>query len=353
MPVISGKNLQVPSWRIPAGIYVSINVDSRRRWKSAISVLSSDESVAWGDIVTLPSNASPALSIDISASYKLGRVLGGGEVIGKLQMSWDELLDHGDHPFDLSFRAVHGVKPSITRKVAVVYPCDDKNGAPFDASNPRLCPSLVDCEITRDTDVGHVRLPRYVRRKKVSYLNDAVEHFQLVLNQCRVGHPDRATALTNLAWVRLQGYIRNVVQDIDTITSLFRDALALRPQHHPDHPLSLYNLTKALTWRHIRKSTDVDICEAVQLYYELLPLCPEGTYLCSIAAGENGVDSSVPQSIRVQAACVLDEILTVRRRVRVLDVLFKQIVPASSDVPAMITNVELRRLRPTHDSSSF
>jgi hypothetical protein len=51
--VVSGKNLQVPSWREPAGIYVSINVDSQRRWKSAIGVLSSEESVVWGDTVTL------------------------------------------------------------------------------------------------------------------------------------------------------------------------------------------------------------------------------------------------------------------------------------------------------------
>ncbi|KAG1827899.1 CHAT domain-containing protein [Suillus variegatus] len=282
LEVISGKNLQVPSERIPAGIYVSINVDSRRRWKSAISVLSSDESVAWGDTVTLSSNASPALSIEIRASYELGRMLGGGEVIGKLQMSWDKLLNHGDHPFDLSFRAVRGVQPSITLKVAVVHAWDDQNGALFD--------SLVDCEIAPDTDAGHVRLARYMRRKRVSYLNGAVEHFQLSLNQCPVGHPDRATALTNLAWACLQGYTRNDVQDIDTTTSLFRDALALRPQHHPDHPLSLFNLTEALNWRHSRKCTDVDICEAAQLYHELLPLCPEGTYLRSIAAGENGVD---------------------------------------------------------------
>ncbi|KAG1897262.1 CHAT domain-containing protein [Suillus fuscotomentosus] len=282
LEVISGKNLRVPSWRIPAGIYVSINVDSRRRWKSAISVLSSDELVAWGNTVTLPSNTSPALSIEIRASYELRRMLGGGEVIGEIQMSWDELLDHRDHPFDISFPAVRDVQPSITLKVAVVHVWDDQNGAPFD--------SLVDCEIARDADAGHAQFASYVKSENVSHLNDAMEHFQLVLNHCPVGHPDRATALTNLAWVRLKGYIQNDVEDIDTTTSLFRDALALCPQHHPDYPLSLYNLTEALTWRHSRKSTDVDICEAAQLYRELLPLCPEGTYLRGIATGKNGVD---------------------------------------------------------------
>jgi tetratricopeptide (TPR) repeat protein len=105
-----------------------------------------------------------------------------------------------------------------------------------------------------------------------------------------VSHPDHAAALTNLTWERLQGYTRNHLQDIDTTISLFRDALALRPQRHPDRPLSLYNLTEALTWRHRKKSTAADIREAAQLYHELLPLCPEGTYLRSIAAGNTGVD---------------------------------------------------------------
>ncbi|KAG2040975.1 hypothetical protein BDR03DRAFT_947828 [Suillus americanus] len=53
LEVISGKNLQVPSERIPAGIYVSIDIDSHKRWKSAIKILSSEDSVVWGDTVTL------------------------------------------------------------------------------------------------------------------------------------------------------------------------------------------------------------------------------------------------------------------------------------------------------------
>ncbi|KAG1778827.1 CHAT domain-containing protein [Suillus placidus] len=123
----------------------------------------------------------------------------------------------------------------------------------------------------------------------LSQLNTAVEHFQLVLDQCPVSHPDHAAALTNIAWARLQGYIRNDLQDIDGITSLFREALALRPQRHPDHPISLHNLAIALSWRHDKKSTAADICEAAQLHHELLPLCPEGTYLRSIVEGP-GVD---------------------------------------------------------------
>ncbi|KAG1758649.1 CHAT domain-containing protein [Suillus occidentalis] len=260
LEVIRGKNLIVPSLRIPAGIYVLINDDSQRRWKSAIGVLSSDRSVEWGDTV------SPALSVEIKASYESDRMLGSGEVIGKVRMSWDELLDHGDEPFDLSFPSVYGVHPSLTLKAAVVQALDDQNGA--------LPDSLVDCEITRCIDAGHAQFAEYV----------------LVLDQCPASHPDHAAALTNLAWTCILGYIRNHLQDIDTTISLFHDALVLHPQCHPDRPLSIYNLAVALGWRHNKKSTAVDIREAAQLYHELLPLCPEGTYLRSIVVGPNGVD---------------------------------------------------------------
>ncbi|KAG1717320.1 hypothetical protein EDD22DRAFT_129395, partial [Suillus occidentalis] len=141
--------------------------------------------------------------------------------------------------------------------------------------------------MTRQTDAGHAQFAKYMRSKTVSRprLNAAVKHFQLVLNQCPASHPDHAAALTNLAWARLKGYKRNHLQDIDATISLFRDALALRLQHHPDRPISLYNLAVGLSSRHSKKSTAADIRESAQLHHELLPLCPEGTYLCSIAAG--------------------------------------------------------------------
>ncbi|KAG1774510.1 CHAT domain-containing protein [Suillus placidus] len=138
--------------------------------------------------------------------------------------------------------------------------------------------------------------------KNVSHLNAAVERFQLVLDQCPVSHPDRAAALTNFAWAHLIGYSRDDLQDIDTTTSLFREALALRPQPHPNYPLSLYNLAEALHWRHDKKSTAADIRESAQLYHELLPLCPEGTYLRSVAA--DGVDDVITKLPIDEGVCL-------------------------------------------------
>ncbi|KIK35596.1 hypothetical protein CY34DRAFT_16918 [Suillus luteus UH-Slu-Lm8-n1] len=236
LDVVSRSNLQVPSERMPAGISISINIDSQRRWKSATGVLSSEKSVVWGDILTLSSDALPVLSVEIRASNEANQMLGSGEA------------------------------------------CDDQEGA--------LPDSLVDCEIARQTDAGHAQFAEYVASETVSHLNAAVEHFQVVLDQCPASHFDHAAALTNLAWARLEGYTRKHLQDIDTTISLFRDALALRPQHHPDRPLSLFNLTEALTWRYNKKIPAADIREAAQLYHELLPLWAGADY---VIGGCNGL----------------------------------------------------------------
>ncbi|KAG1726224.1 hypothetical protein EDB19DRAFT_1833521 [Suillus lakei] len=85
-----------------------------------------------GNIVTLSPDGSPELSVEIRASYEADRMLGNGEVIGKLQMSRDELLNHGDEPFDLTFPPIRGVHPSLTLKAAVVQTCDYHDGSLLD-----------------------------------------------------------------------------------------------------------------------------------------------------------------------------------------------------------------------------
>ncbi|KAG2339469.1 TPR-like protein, partial [Suillus weaverae] len=192
------------------------------------------------------------------------------------------------------------------------------------------CLTLLDCDIARDTDAGHAQFAEYVTSENVFHLNAAVEHFQLVLDQCPVIHPDHAAALTNIAYARLRGYIRNDLQDIDTTTSLFREALALRPQPHADHPLSLYNLTNTLAWRHSKKGTASDIREAAQLYHELLPLCLEGTYLRSVAAGENGVDYVIDECNNLPKDAS-DEGICLRRVVLELCPLGHQLRPRALD----------------------
>ncbi|KAG2048447.1 hypothetical protein BDR06DRAFT_1013013 [Suillus hirtellus] len=104
--------------------------------------------------INLSSHDSPALSVEIRASYELGRMLGSGEVVRRLSMSWDELLNHGHEPFDLAFPLVRGVHPSIELQAAIVHAGDDRDDALFG--------------IARDTDAGHIQFTAYMTSKTVS-----------------------------------------------------------------------------------------------------------------------------------------------------------------------------------------
>ncbi|KAG1832311.1 CHAT domain-containing protein [Suillus subalutaceus] len=263
LELIRVNNLPLPSRRIHTGFYVSIHVDSRY-WRSPVRVVSSYKSDVLGDIVILSLHEVCELLVEIRVSYEFGRMLGDREVVAKFETSWDKLLDRGDEPFgqhlvDISFPPHCGDHSSLTLKAAILHPCDNQYSTLLD--------SIVECEIARDTDAGHEQLATYVISKTVYHLNNAVQHFQLVMDSLL----DPAAALTNFAWVHLKGYIPNDLQDIISFTSLFCQVLALHLQGYPDHPLSIHHFLIAL------------ICK-------LLPLCPEGTYLRSIAAGVCSVD---------------------------------------------------------------
>ncbi|KIK31761.1 hypothetical protein CY34DRAFT_19597 [Suillus luteus UH-Slu-Lm8-n1] len=109
-------------------------------------------------------------------------------------------------------------------------------------------------------------------------------------------------------------------------------ALASRPQHHPDHSLSLHNLTEALIWRHKKKGTVADIREAAQLYHE--PLCSEGTYLRSIAAGADDVDDVIEECNNVPTDAS-DEGIHLRKVVLELCSLGHRLRPGALDALAL------------------
>ncbi|KAG2134479.1 hypothetical protein DEU56DRAFT_902010 [Suillus clintonianus] len=149
LQVVRVKSLQVPSERIPAGIYVSIDVDLTRCWISAIRVRLSDEFVARGNPLTsIPwrfssLDASLALSLDIKTSFELDRMLVNGELIGKFDTSWDDLLDRGDEPLaNISF-SVRVVHPFLTLNATAVHSCDNQDVTLLDMSDISFCWRLL------------------------------------------------------------------------------------------------------------------------------------------------------------------------------------------------------------------
>ncbi|KAG1897271.1 uncharacterized protein F5891DRAFT_982860 [Suillus fuscotomentosus] len=277
--VINRKNLRVASGRIPldgAGIYIFINVDSKRRWKSTISVLSSDESIAWGNTVTLSSHASPTLSLEIGASFELGRMLGGGEVIGKLEMSWDELLDHGvshsnDTATDIREAAqlYHELLPLCPKGTcllsiaggpnSVEYVIDECNDLPVDASDEGIQLRRVVLKFFEARFDQHGSI-----EGRPNDLDDAVSLYEELLRLRPVGHEYRDISLDNLGLALVARF--NKCNDIDDVTravSLYRKALTLRLPGHPHRDTTLNNLALALDTRCDKLDIDEDLNEAI------------------------------------------------------------------------------------------
>jgi len=129
------------------------------------------------------------------------------------------------------------------------------------------------------TDAAHEVYALYRKNHHRNDLDSALKNFQAVLEQCPVGHPHRAAALSNLAHAILYGFTKGEQTDIDDAISLFRSALALCPQGHPDHLLSIFDLCKALRQRYSRLRDHTDLREAVKRLLDLLPTCLEDSYL--------------------------------------------------------------------------
>ncbi|KAJ8585931.1 hypothetical protein M405DRAFT_796198 [Rhizopogon salebrosus TDB-379] len=124
----------------------------------------------------------------------------------------------------------------------------------------------------RLTDAAHEAYAHYRKSNNRNNLDSALRGFQAVVDRCPVGHPSRAAALSNLAHVILHAFTKDIPIDIERAISLFRSALALRPPGHPDHPISILNLCKALHQRHPHRRDRADPLEAAKLYRSLLLL---------------------------------------------------------------------------------
>ncbi|KAG2338075.1 hypothetical protein BDR05DRAFT_1004497 [Suillus weaverae] len=278
------NDLPLPSDRIPipAGFYVSIIIDSRGCLKSPVRVVLSDEAELLGDVVTL-SLRDVSEKVEIRVSYELGLMLGSGEVA------------FGEYPTS------HSCTLLTSRRIVLPIRL---------WRDVTLSDSLVDCEIARNTDAGHVQSAEYVTGKTVSHLNAAVEHFQLVLDQCPVSHPDHATApLTNVAdRFDRQGKPNDLDEAISLYEEVLRlcpvgresrdfsldnlglapitpfkergdigskpDSLRLKQLDDPERYTTLYNLSSALCSRFTQTRENGDIEEAIQLCQEALASLP-------------------------------------------------------------------------------
>ncbi|KAG1820392.1 uncharacterized protein BJ212DRAFT_1478507 [Suillus subaureus] len=227
-------------------------------------------------------------------------------------MPWDEPLDHGDEPFDLSFPPVHGVHPSLTLKVAVVHACDNQDGTLFDSLvDSKLvldqCPDvdLQDIATSSATPLYCVRsaipitphnlteaLDWHHDKKNGTYLcsiaagansvdyviggcnkipidaSDKGIHLRrVVLKLCPLGHQVRPRAFDKLAQaVEVRFDQHDNIDDLDASIQLGHEAVSLCPERHASRGAYLNNLAFSLVSRFDHQGKPNDLDEAISLH---------------------------------------------------------------------------------------
>ncbi|OAX31696.1 hypothetical protein K503DRAFT_870523 [Rhizopogon vinicolor AM-OR11-026] len=287
LEVINGTNLYVPSERTPAGFHVIVSTP-HSQWNTAVKAAMVDHSVPWNETLAMWAQPlmfprwlmpifpkkSKAVQLEIRASFEHG-CLGRGELLGTFQTTLEELLLHAGKQFEIGLPVISAQCPSLLLKV-------ERSKAPRlparTASNTQQS-SGFHSVIGRITDKAHEAYTLYRRSDNPKYLDSAIQDFQEVLTECPKGHPHRGAALSNLAHAITSGFTKGVRADIDHAISLFRRALEHHHGEHPDHPLSILNLSKALHLRHSMGKNSADLHEAVVLCHSLLPLCLKDSHL--------------------------------------------------------------------------
>jgi tetratricopeptide (TPR) repeat protein len=106
---------------------------------------------------------------------------------------------------------------------------------------------------------------------------EPLEEARWALFQCRIGHPDRANLLDDVAYACMTRFERlGDPSLLEEAVELHREALDLRPSGHPDRPESLNVLGCALSTRYELFGDLESLSEAIKLIRQALDLLPTG-----------------------------------------------------------------------------
>ncbi|OAX37690.1 hypothetical protein K503DRAFT_801049 [Rhizopogon vinicolor AM-OR11-026] len=265
---------------IPAGFYVTVQVNGAQ-WQTSNKPVHVDlDIVEWNEQIVLSSEPSCKVRFRVYASFELGPILGHGNLLRTFETRVAELLDLSETSRPIVFQPKAGevISPCTSLFVAVEHllSCDTDISVlhPITLSTPNDTSAL-----TLKTDAGHSVLGRYHRMQNIKDLNQSIAHFDHARDLCPVDHPCRPAALFNLATVQfISCQVNGTSLDLHIPISLFQDALDLRSTGHPDRPATQLHLAVALLSRFEKRGLEMDADAAAELLNEVLDVCHAKSY---------------------------------------------------------------------------
>ena len=118
---------------------------------------------------------------------------------------------------------------------------------------------------------------QFVELGRISDLDEALALYRDALELRPQGHPDRLPSLAGLANCLYDRFnLLGTLSDLDEALTLYRDTLGLLPRGHPDRCLSLAGVASCLYDRFNLQGTPSDLDEALAGHRETLELRPQG-----------------------------------------------------------------------------
>ncbi|KAH0836404.1 hypothetical protein J3R83DRAFT_8004 [Lanmaoa asiatica] len=276
---IRAENVAVGLGRIPIGFYVQFDFDGSTPRRTKIKpVPVCDSVIQWDDPIQMPSDPSVVLRVAIYASFEFSPVLGRGEPLRIVETSVGSLLNRTD---PITFSEREGGATSPCSSLLIVVQQWDHNHQTCTASQVQYSLDWEDSsELAKETELGHDALDRYHRDHCKEDLESCIAHFKRALDTCPDAHTCRAAALSNLATVALIMYqFYGTSPSFDRAIALYREALKLRCDGHPDRPTTLLRLSQVLLCHHGVTGYHVPIeAELRKLVNKVMDICPRDSH---------------------------------------------------------------------------
>ncbi|KIJ63684.1 hypothetical protein HYDPIDRAFT_41081 [Hydnomerulius pinastri MD-312] len=282
--VVDGTGLSVPSGRLPAGFYVSVQIEPEgRRWRTLSNLPTVDNVVEWNAGVYLP-RCVTKVHLSVYAAFELGRQLGRGELVCGVTVDLKNLIQLHETPATIAFPILYEDSPKPALRVNLRP--DSSDGVEGGFHEVR---SESGNHITDITDLGHALLGKFSQSKDPLLLQQATAYFAEALDKHLQGHPDREAALSNLANSLYAGVKDSADGDLDTPISMLQEVLSRRSEGDQDRPLTLLSLGQALLCRFQRLKNVSDLWESVAIYTRLSEELPPGSFFRRAATPEHNL----------------------------------------------------------------
>ncbi|KAF8125437.1 TPR-like protein [Boletus edulis] len=223
--------------RLPAGFYIVVH-HSGLEWRTENKRSSvKDDGVEWSGPISIPSDPSAPVCLEVYASFEFQPMLGAGEQLRKLTITVKQLLDRSEKHIPFIFFPKDGnIVSPCSSIVVTVEQCNDE-------SSDSLALRGAQSFLQDTTNHGHSALSRYQKYGGKRDMDRAIAEFERALNTCLPNHPCRAAAQSNLATAKfILCRVDDTNASFEIPLGLYRDALAARPVGHADRPSTLIQL---------------------------------------------------------------------------------------------------------------